>query len=422
MGVTAVIGLQWGDEGKGKVVDVLSETADVVARCQGGANAGHTIVTRGKQHILHLVPSGILRESTTCVIGNGVVIDLDVLDSEIKQLADAGIRTSGRLLISKAAHVVLPIHKRVELVQEKVRGKRKLGTTRRGIGPCYSDKYSRLGVRVGDILKPESIKPKIEALRATYERTQHIENISDAEDIFAYCMRHRPMLQELAGDTSAVLRRSLSQGKEVLLEGSQGFLLDIDHGTYPYVTSCNTGVHGVANGAGLAPSDIQAVVGVVKSYMTRVGEGPLPTRMEEPYQTLVRDRGKEYGATTGRPRRCGWLDLTAVRYSCTINGVTSIAITKLDTLSGLDTIKVCAAYDCSGSSVEVFSPDIEFLSGYTPRYVSCRTWEGVEQTTAAGDLPPGATEYVDLILKAANCDLELVSVGPGREHLIKDGR
>ena len=317
---------------------------------------------------------------------------------------------------------MLPVHKEVELLQEELRGNRKLGTTRRGIGPCYSDKYGRLGVRVGDILNPGSLRPKIAALLASHQMTRSAGRPSGVEELLEYCLRHEPMLREFAGDVSEVLRQSLLRGEEVLLEGSQGFLLDVDHGTYPYVTSCNTGINGVANGVGLAPSDIQAVVGVVKSYVTRVGEGILPTQMEEPYQTLVRDKGKEYGATTGRPRRCGWLDLPAIRYSCGANGVTSVAVTKLDTLSGLDTLKVCVAYDRLGACVEHLSPEVEFFSDCRPCYASCQTWEDASMASTFDDLPPGAREYIDLIVEAAGCGLELVSVGPGREHIIKVGR
>ena len=422
MGVTAVIGLQWGDEGKGKVVDVLSQQADVVARCQGGANAGHTMVIDGEKRILHLVPSGILTPETVCVIGNGVVVDLGVLEEEIRELADAGTDVSGRLLVSVRAHVVLPLHKHVELLQEELRGESKLGTTRRGIGPCYSDKYSRLGIRVGDILHHDTLKPKLETLHAAYAGGRYGRELPGVDEMMEHCMSHETMLGEFAGDVSALLRRSLSQGKHILLEGSQGFLLDVDHGTYPFVTSSSTGIHGMANGVGLAPSDIQSVVGVAKAYTTRVGEGILPTLMEEPYQTQVRDRGQEYGATTGRPRRCGWLDLPAIRYSCATNGVTSLAVTKLDTLSGFDGLKVCVAYDRLGASVEMLSPDVDFLGECKPCYASCESWGTLDGIHSLGDLPREAKEYVDQILQAAGCPAELISVGPGREHLIKVGR
>lgn len=422
MGVTAVIGLQWGDEGKGKVVDVLSRKADVVARCQGGANAGHTMVIDGEKHILHLVPSGILRPDSTCVIGNGVVVDLDVLEEELEELGRAGIDVSGRLVMSVRAHVVLPLHKKVEHLQEELRGDHKIGTTKRGIGPCYSDKHSRLGIRVGDILHPDTLKSKLEVLHASYSGGRYGDDLPGVDELMEHCLGHETMVDEIAGDVSAMLRRSLSQGKNILLEGSQGFLLDIDHGTYPYVTSSSTGIHGLTCGAGLAPSDVDSVVGVVKSYTTRVGEGILPTLMEEPYQTQVRDRGQEYGATTGRPRRCGWLDLPAIRYSCVTNGVTSIAITKLDTLSGLEGLKVCDAYDRLGACVEILSPDVDFLGECKPCYVSCDSWGSLTGIAGADDLPPEASDYVEKILQAAECPAEMLSVGPGREHLIEISR
>jgi adenylosuccinate synthase len=418
MGVTAVIGLQWGDEGKGKIVDALSQDADIVVRCQGGANAGHTVLIDKKKHVLHLIPSGVLREDVICLIGNGVVVDLEVLDGEIEELEAAGIKTSGRLVVSRRAHVVLPIHKAAEAVHEELRGKRRLDTTRRGIGPCYSDKAARLGIRVGDVLNTSTLGVKVEtACRASRELRQGGQSI-DADQVLEHCERYRPMLKEMAGDPLGVLQRSLSQGKKVLLEGSQGFLLDIDHGTYPFVTSCSTGIHGLACGAGLAPSSIDEVVGVVKSYVTRVGEGPLPTMMEEPYQSAVRERGQEYGATTGRPRRCGWLDLNALRYSCGINGVSSVAVTKLDTLSELEMLQVCVAYEYFGAEVETFPADIEFLADCLPRYIDTPAWEDLKGITSVTHLPRPALAYIERIRTAAGCKVGLISVGPGRGELI----
>jgi adenylosuccinate synthase len=343
MGVTAVIGLQWGDEGKGKVVDAFCQQADVAIRCQGGANAGHTVVVNGMRFVLHLVPSGILSEGTLCLIGGGVAVDLGVLDEEIRRIEKGGIRTAGRLVLSNKAHLVLPLHRKVEAIQEERRGKQALGTTRRGIGPCYSDKYARLGIRVGDLLQPTTLGEKMHILCEAYRTTRQGELISTVEENLEHCKRHTDMVKEYIGDVADLLQQNISEDKEIILEGSQGFLLDVDHGTYPFVTSSNTGIHGLANGAGLAPRHVTRVVGVVKVYVTRVGEGPLPTLMEEPYQSLVRTKGREYGATTGRPRRCGWLDLPAIRYSSALNGVTSVAVTKLDTLSGLREIKICEA-------------------------------------------------------------------------------
>lgn len=419
MGARAVIGLQWGDEGKGKIVDALCCEADLVVRCQGGANAGHTVIAEGRKFILHLVPSGILREGVKCLIGNGVVLDLEVLDREIRELSEGGIDTSGRITISRRAHVVLPIHKRIEAVREKTRGTRKLDTTKRGIGPTYSDKYARTGIRVGDILNRATLPAKVQTLRRIYDLARFDEPFPEVEELLAFCDKYRPMLEEVSGDTLAALTDGLSNGKRILLEGAQGFLLDIDHGTYPFVTSCNTGIHGLACGAGLAHSAIDEVVGVVKAYMTRVGEGPLPTQMDEPTQTRVREKGQEYGATTGRPRRCGWLDLNALRYACSVNGVTSLAITKLDTLSDLEPIRVCTAYDHSGSVVRTFPADIEFLEECVPRYVESPSWPTLDDIKNFDDLPAGAAQYVKRILDAAGCRPELVSTGPGRTQLVR---
>jgi adenylosuccinate synthase len=419
MGVTAVIGLQWGDEGKGKIVDTLCEDADVVVRCQGGANAGHTVVIGGQRFILHLVPSGILREGVTCLIGNGVVVDLEMLAQELEELAGAGIAASGRLMVSKRAHVVLPIHKKVETIREELRGDRRLDTTRRGIGPCYSDKFARFGIRVGDILNESSLGAKVRSICRAYEVSRPGGLAFDPDEVMQYLAEHRPMLQELAGDTLAVLTDSLAKDEETILEGSQGFLLDIDHGTYPFVTSCNTGVHGLACGAGLAPSAIDRVVGVTKSYVTRVGEGPLPTRMDGPIESRVREKGQEYGATTGRPRRCGWPDLVALTYSCRINGVTSLAITKLDTLAGLDAVNVCVAYEYFGNRVDTFPSDIEMLQECVPRYAIRASWGELEDVSDIGDLPAGAADYIESLLEVTGCLLELVSVGPERHEIIK---
>jgi adenylosuccinate synthase len=422
MGVTAVIGLQWGDEGKGKVVDAFCQSADVAVRCQGGANAGHTVVIDGRRFILHLVPSGILTEETLCLIGNGVVVDLEVLAAEVKEIQEAGITTEGRLVISTQAHLVLPLHKQVEALQERSRGKQELGTTRRGIGPCYSDKYARLGIRVGDLLEPETLGGKVRTLCEAFRAAGRRDTDVNADENLDYCLRHIALVRAYSGDAGDLIRRSISRDREIVLEGSQGFLLDIDHGTYPFVTSSNTGIHALANGAGLAPRDIGSVVGVVKSYTTRVGAGPLPTLMEEPFQSLVREKGREYGSTTGRPRRCGWLDLTAVRYACALNGVTSVAVTKLDTLSELEHLKICESYDHGGSRLNAFPADPRVLNDCVPVYSDHPAWGDINGVRDITDLPPAASRYVDRILEAASAGLEMVSVGPGREQLVRVAR
>jgi adenylosuccinate synthase len=419
MGITAVIGLQWGDEGKGKVVDAFCQHADVAVRCQGGANAGHTVVVEGKQFVLHLIPAGILTEGISCVIGSGVAVDLGVLEEEIREIGEAGIETSGRLMLSTKAHVVLPLHKKLEAVQEESRGAHRLDTTGRGIGPCYSDRHARLGVRVGDLLERETLTRRVRTLWEAYRSAHQGEQVSSVDENLEHCMLHAEMVKELAGDAEGFVRKSVSRDEEVVLEGSQGFLLDIDHGTYPFVTSCGTGIHGIAAGAGLAPGLIERVVGVVKAYMTRVGAGLLPTQMAEPLQSLVRERGKEYGATTGRARRCGWLDLTAVRYSCALNGVTSIAVTKLDTLAGLEELRLCEAYDYKGTCLQSFPADLNILEACTPRYSEHPTWEAIQDVTCVEDLPRSASSYVGRILEAASADLELISLGPRREQLVR---
>jgi adenylosuccinate synthase len=419
MGITAVIGLQWGDEGKGKVVDALCQEADVVVRCQGGANAGHTVVVNGNLSVLHLLPSGVLTEGVTCIVGDGVVVDLEVLRDEIGEIEGAGVKTANRIVLSTKAHVVFPIHKRVEAVEEERRGNRKIGTTKRGIGPCYSDKYTRIGIRVGDLLEPDSLAEKIGRLCASYSGLRYDGPVSSIDENLEYCVGHSDMVEAIAGDAGSILRRLVHEGKEIVLEGSQGFLLDVDHGTYPYVTSSNTGIHGLANGAGLAPTDIGRVVGVAKAYTTRVGAGPLPTLMEEPFQTEVRERGKEYGATTGRPRRCGWLDLSAIRYACALNGVTSLAVTKLDTLSGLTALRLCEGYECEGTFINTFPADLHLLKDCVPRYAETPTWGDITGVTDSQSLPPAAYGYVERMLEAAACGLEFISVGPGREQLIR---
>jgi adenylosuccinate synthase len=416
MGVTCVIGLQWGDEGKGKVVDGLCREADVAVRCQGGANAGHTVVVGDRTSVLHLIPSGILREKVRCMIGNGVVVDLDVLASEMEQLASTGLRVTERLMLSQRAHVVLPIHRRIEAATEEILGDRRIGTTMRGIGPAYRDKCGRFGIRVGDVLSGDTLADRLAMLARVNPIVGDSPGIVD--EMVAYCARHLEMLKEICCDVEHELSLSMARGERIMLEGSQGFLLDMDFGTYPYVTSSNTGVHGLVAGAGVPISSVDKVVGVVKSYMTRVGCGPFPSEMEEPYQSIVRDAGKEYGATTGRPRRCGWMDLNALRYSATHNGVTSIAVTKLDTLSRLDTLRVCTGYNYAGEIGGTFPARAALLEDCNPVYENMRPLGNLDGVKRLGDLPPPAAEYVDVLLKAASASLEVLSVGAGRDAVI----
>ncbi len=417
MGVTCVIGLQWGDEGKGKVVDGLCREADVAVRCQGGANAGHTVVVGGRTSILHLMPSGILRERVRCMIGAGVVVDLDVLAGEIEQVESMGLSVTDRLMVSSRAHLVLPIHRRIEAAAEDMLGDEKIGTTMRGIGPAYMDKHGRFGIRVGDILSTDRLAARLDLLARLNPMAGRAPDL--VEEMMDYCSRHRDLVGEIAGDVEHDLGMSIGRDERIMLEGSQGFLLDIDFGTYPYVTSCNTGVHGLVAGAGIPPSSVDKVVGVVKSYMTRVGRGPFPTEMEEPYHSLTRDAGREYGATTGRPRRCGWMDLVALRYSASLNGVTSIAVTKLDTLSRLDAVKVCREYECSGGRTHAFPADGRMLERCVPVYGEMEPVGDVEGISRLSDLPAAGAAYVDMLLEAAGAELEFVSVGAGRDAVLR---
>ncbi|MGD9402204.1 MAG: adenylosuccinate synthase [bacterium] len=416
MGVTCVIGLQWGDEGKGKVVDGLCCEADIAVRCQGGANAGHTVVVGDRTSVLHLIPSGILREDVRCMIGNGVVLDLDLLADEIESLEDTGLRVAGRLMLSNRAHVVLPIHRRIEAATEEILGDDRIGTTMRGIGPAYRDKYGRFGIRVGDILSTDRLASRLALLARVNPIAGNAPELVD--EMIDYCSRRLDLVREIAGDVEVQLAASIARDERIMLEGSQGFLLDVDFGTYPYVTSSNTGVHGLVAGAGIPVSSVDRVVGVVKAYMTRVGSGPFPTEMEEPHQSLARDAGKEYGATTGRPRRCGWMDLVALRYASSLNGVTSIAVTKLDTLSRLDRIRVCREYECAGSRVDAFPARHEVLEKCVPVYSAMEPLGNLEGVGRLADLPQAATSYVDMLLKASGADLELVSVGPSRDAVL----
>ncbi len=416
--VTAVLGLQWGDEGKGKIVDALCEEADVAVRCQGGANAGHTVVIEGTKHVLHLIPSGILRANTYCVIADGVVVDLDVLSEEINRLRSLGLEVLDRLAVSMRAHVVLPLHRRIEAIHEEARGKERIGTTGRGIGPCYSDKAARLGIRICDVLQRDSLAGKIKALYEAhgFNGTQADEEI---ERTLGYLSRFADLMRRVGKDTHVILAEALASGKSILLEGSQGFMLDLDHGTYPYVTSCNTGIHGLLTGSGLPPGALTKVVGVAKAYVTRVGAGPFPTQMEEPFQSQVRERGQEFGATTGRPRRCGWLDLVALRYACRTNGITSLAITKLDTLGGIEILKVCTAYKYGGKIFDVPPPSAGILSHCIPQYKQVDPWRDLGTLSCFDDLPREAKAYLALIEEWTDSRVEVVSTGAERASILR---
>ena len=347
-----VLGLQWGDEGKGKIVDVLSEKADVVARYQGGHNAGHTVVIKNEKFILHVIPSGILYKGKKCLIGNGVVVEPASLLEEINGLKERGIEIDkNNLFLSKNAHVIMPYHMALDRENEKLRGSKSIGTTGRGIGPAYCDKINRSGIRVADLLQPEFFREKLKA--NLFNINFLLENLYKAQvfnidNIYDEYMGYAEKLKEHVADTDIIIDKTIAEGGNILLEGAQGTLLDIDHGTYPYVTSSNATAGGACTGLGIGPTKISKVLGVVKAYTTRVGAGPFPTEIKDSLGDAIREKGGEYGATTGRPRRCGWLDMVILRHSARINGLTGIAITKLDILDGLETIKICTSYKHNG--------------------------------------------------------------------------
>ncbi len=418
MSVTVIVGMQWGDEGKGKVVDFLVKDADAVLRYQGGSNAGHTVVLKGKKYIFHLLPSGMLYPGKLCIIGDGVVVDLPLLVEEYDTLKREAVEV-GDLRISELAHLVMPYHKILDELEERRRGEQKIGTTRRGIGPAYADKVSRVGIRVGDLLRPDLFEEK---LKFVLDRKNEIitkiygERPLDILEVRNLYLSYTDFIKDKICNTVYLVRSLIEEGKEVLLEGAQGTLLDITYGTYPYVTSSHPISGGACVGAGISPRDVNDVIGVLKAYNTRVGMGPFPTEMEEPLGSLIRERGGEFGATTGRPRRCGWLDAVMIKYSAKLNGVNKIALTKLDVLTGLEKIKVCVAYKVDGKITEEFTP---FLEGVRPIYEEIDGWnEDITSARSLSDLPPEARRYVKLIEELVGCKIFFIGVGAGREEVI----
>ncbi len=414
----AILGAQWGDEGKGKVVDYLAADMDVVARYSGGPNAGHTVIIEGKKYILHLIPSGILRRETMCVMGNGMVVDPASLLNEMKELREAGVYIGENLIISESAHVIMPYHKKLDALNEKVKGKKQIGTTLRGIGPAYADKASRIGIRMGELLDEALLKEKIEfnlRLKNTLIEQFFGEEGFSFGEVYSEALSWAEQLEPFIGNTTSFMRKALGEGKNILYEGAQGTMLDIDHGTYPYVTSSNPTVGGILTGLGVPPSSVDKVVGVVKAYTTRVGGGPFPTEETGEVGNYLRDKGGEYGATTGRPRRCGWLDLVALRYAAWINGMTHIAITKLDVLDELETIKVCVAYEIDGEITEEFPVDhVKFLKA-KPVFRELPGWKGsVRGVNKREDLPKEALAYVEFIAESMGVEVLLVSTGAER--------
>jgi adenylosuccinate synthase len=417
-----IVGAQWGDEGKGKLVDVLAERADLVVRYQGGANAGHTVVIGDSQFILRQIPSGILHRQVTCVVGNGVVLEPETFFGELDQLAERGISTAGRIFVSDRAHLVLPYHKLLDAASEK---SQKLGTTGRGIGPAYEDKYGRRGIRVTDLRHLDCARA---LLTDRVQRANRLLEMMGAAERASFDQhaglveRLAPRLLPLAADTGLLVHRAVREGKRVLLEGAQGSLLDVDHGTYPFVTSSNTTSGGAAVGAGIGPTLIHGVLGVVKAYTTRVGNGPLPTEAPSPHGERLRELGGEFGAVTGRPRRCGWFDATVVRYAARVNGLTGLAVTKLDVLDGFDEIPVCTAYRLDGEACEEMPAEVEALGRVEPIYQALRGWSrptGGARTL--GDLPREARAYLDRLEALSGVPVRYVSVGTRRDQIIEVG-
>ncbi len=418
MSVTVIVGGQWGDEGKGKIVDILSESHDVVARYQGGANAGHTIQINGKKFVLHLIPSGILRDDVICVIGNGVVIDPAALLEEIELLRQNNISVEGRLFISQNAHLIMPWHKIIDSLNEK--GKSKIGTTGKGIGPCYIDKYARKGIRIIDLLDPVKLERKIREnleeknnLLADYYKSERLDVEKIVETYLAFDRAIDPYIK----DVPAYLNKAIADGKSVLLEGAQGALLDVDHGTYPYVTSSHPTSGGACTGTGIPPTKINEVTAIIKAYTTRVGEGPFPTELLDETGEKLRAKGFEFGATTGRPRRCGWFDAFLVKYSSMVNGTTSVALTKMDVLDSFPEIKVATGYIHKGKLLSNFPVDCDILNECEPVYETVEGWNcDTSGCTSWNDLPDKAKKYIDFISEKAGMKVAIVSVGPNREQ------
>lgn len=423
MANVVVVGAQWGDEGKGKVVDIFTEYADDVIRFQGGNNAGHTLVVGNEKVILHLIPSGILHPGKRCMIGNGVVLDPEVFIREVNALKATGkMADDASLLISESLHVIMPYHKAIDLAREKKSGGKKIGTTGRGIGPCYEDKIGRRGIRLMDLLDRDRFAAKLgeflEEKNFILEKFLGEEALA-FDDIYGSYLEYAEVLRKYAADTSRVLRDDIRSGKSILFEGAQGTMLDIDYGTYPFVTSSSTCAGGACTGSGASPRDIQEIIGISKAYITRVGSGPFPTELEDETGEKLRTAGDEFGSTTGRPRRCGWFDALVARYAVRINGLTGIALTKLDVLSGFDTIRICTGYEYRGEALDDMPASMEVLAGCTPVYEDFPGWRSdIGAARTMEDLPLQARRYVARLEELLECPIVLVSVGPRRDETI----
>jgi len=419
---TVLVGAQWGDEGKGKIIDVLARDVDIVVRFQGGNNAGHTVKVGDEKYVLHLIPSGILHEGKMCVIGNGLVVDPLALVSEISEIEKRNIKVDGKLLVSDRAQMILPTHRQLDAAREGGQGGgEKIGTTKRGIGPCYSDKASRHGLRMGDVLDPafpQMLESRLEEgnklAKAFGEKPLSTKEIVDEYS------KAGARLAPLIADTVFYLNRADKAGKSILFEGAQGTMLDIDFGSYPFVTSSNATAGGACTGTGVPPHRIDRVVGVVKAYTTRVGEGPFPTELNDDIGELIRKEGQEFGATTGRPRRCGWFDVVVGKYAAMVNGIDLWAMTKLDVLDGLKTLKICVAYECDGKKYETVPANIHVLQRCKPVYEEMPGWQtSIKAVTRFDDLPKQAKAYVNRLCEITGVKLGILSVGPKRESTLR---
>ncbi len=417
---TVVLGIQWGDEGKGKLVHMLSDKFDIVCRYQGGNNAGHTVVTSGKKYVLHLIPSGILKDGKINIIGNGVVVNPYALKEELDELHKLGVDTRNRLFISNRAHIIMPYHIELDGIHDSAHG---IGTTRRGIGPVYTYKYARMGIRTGDLFEKDYLKrmvklilDEVNVVLKGYKR----EAVS-FDEIMNTLEEYREILAPYISNTTKMLNDSIKEGKRVLYEGAQGALLDIDFGTYPYVTSSNPTIGGVFTGLGIGPGAVDKVVGIAKAYTTRVGGGPFPTELNDETGELIRKKGGEYGASTGRPRRCGWFDLVGVKYAVQICGVNTIAMTKFDVFDGFETVKVCTEYEIDGRKTTEFPPNADTLARVKPVYREFKGWDKTSGVKSYEDLPENAKVYIEYLQEMLGVDIGIVSVGPDeRETIVRD--
>jgi adenylosuccinate synthase len=418
---TVIVGTQWGDEGKGKIIDILSAQADYIVRYQGGSNAGHTVVVDGREYIFHLIPSGILHPGKVCCIGNGVVVDPESLVKEIEGLAKLGINIKGRLKISASAHVILPYHKIMDKLREGKRTHR-IGTTGRGIGPCYSDKINRCGIRMIDLLNPQVLKNKLkdnlkeknEIFKKVYQHPGYRFN-----SLYKQYLRFGRILAVQIADVALILNEACARKKDILFEGAQGTFLDIDFGTYPFVTSSSATAGGACIGSGIPPDKLDKVIGVAKAYTTRVGEGPFPTEFSSQFGDFIRKKGNEFGATTGRPRRCGWFDAVMVKEAVMLNGITELAVMKLDVLDGLKQIKICTGYKYKGKVFQNFPSDFTVLTRAKPVYKTVPGWQGpISQIKRYKDLPVGVRHYLEFLKDLLGVRLSILSVGSSRSETI----